>query len=240
MNEQAKAELVALTALTEPQVEQWIKMYSYQLQQPLPSRSGVAATGVAATSLSTSAASGRQSSAAKRKQTASTGSPSAAERPARKRKNGGVAGAATAAAQPRFVDLRCFESTTPVHLSPLDTTLRERMGAVVVTLLRNELALPFAEPVNPKLVPGYADVVKHPMDLGTIRTRLSRGFYDQRWEQVIRDVNLVWENCFAFNRLDAEISKCANRLRCTSRSDGWFLCGRWFLDVTDWWWWWCL
>ncbi|TYZ57164.1 hypothetical protein PybrP1_012293 [[Pythium] brassicae (nom. inval.)] len=212
MYRKAKAELVALTALTEPQVEQWIKLYSYQLQQPLPSRSSAATTGSSA-SHSSGAASGRQG-AAKRKQTSSSaaGSPAAAERPARRRKNG-AGGGSSAAAQPRFVELRCFEPAAPLHFSPLDSTLRERMEALVVTLLRNELALPFAEPVNPKLVPGYADVVKTPMDLGTIRMRLGRGLYDQRWEQAVRDVNLVWENCFAFNRLDAEISKCANRLR---------------------------
>ncbi|RLN64700.1 hypothetical protein BBP00_00003284 [Phytophthora kernoviae] len=51
------------------------------------------------------------------------------------------------------------------------------------------------------------------MDLGTVKIRLSRGFYDHRFELVVRDVNLIWENCFTFNRLDADISKCANRLR---------------------------
>lgn len=212
MNEQAKAELVAITALTEPQIEQWIKLYSYQQQQPLPSRGGGAAA-VGSTSHSGGAGTGRQS-ASKRKQASSTavGSPSAVERPARKKKSG-VSGAA----KPRFVELRCFQTSAPsqIHFSNLDTTLRERMDVLLVTLLRNELALPFAEPVNPKLVPGYAEIIKTPMDLGTIRTRVSRGFYDQRWEQMVRDVNLVWDNCFAYNRLDAEISKCANRLRCT-------------------------
>lgn len=81
-------------------------------------------------------------------------------------------------------------------------------------VLRNELALAFSAPVNVNEVPGYSDLIKYPMDLGTIKVRLSRGYYDQRFEMLVRDVNLVWENCFTFNRLDADISKCANRLRC--------------------------
>eukprot|EP00644_Phytophthora_capsici_P007467 jgi/Phyca11/546504/estExt2_Genewise1Plus.C_PHYCAscaffold_210289 len=94
-----------------------------------------------------------------------------------------------------------------------DVTLRSRLEFIMDMLLRNELAVAFSAPVNVREVPGYLDLIKHPMDLGTIKIRLSRGFYDQRFEMLVRDVNLVWENCFTFNRLDAEISKYANRLR---------------------------
>lgn len=129
----------------------------------------------------------------------------------RKRKN------AAGPVQPQYVELRCFEMKSArhqFHSGSVDGTLRSRLELVLTTLLKNELALPFAEPVNPKFVPGYADIIKTPMDLGTIKTRITRGFYDYRWEQAVHDVNLVWENCFTFNRIDAEISKCANRLRC--------------------------
>ena len=35
----------------------------------------------------------------------------------------------------------------------------------------------FLEPVNPAQVPGYADVIKNPMDFGTITTKVQRGKY---------------------------------------------------------------
>ena len=52
----------------------------------------------------------------------------------------------------------------------------------------------------------YLEVVKTPMDLGTIRGRLQAGlgtdwatcFYSSP-EQVIEDIKLVWDNCIAYN-----------------------------------------
>uniref|UniRef100_H3HBW6 Cation-transporting ATPase n=1 Tax=Phytophthora ramorum TaxID=164328 RepID=H3HBW6_PHYRM len=138
----------------------------------------------------------------------------------RKRRAQGSGSAPTPVAIPpemQYVELRCFQMNTLQHYFPpgsaQDMTLRSRLEYIMDTLLRNELAMAFSAPVNVNEVPGYADLIKHPMDLGTIKIRLSRGFYDQRFEMLVRDVSLVWENCFTFNRLDAEISKYANRLR---------------------------
>ncbi|GAB9473249.1 hypothetical protein Gpo141_00010404 [Globisporangium polare] len=211
MYRKAKAELVAITSLSESQLEQWIKLYAQQMQQPQSSRLAVATSGFSGQG--SGAGQGGRGVMPKRKHAvgAAPSSPNGtAERPMRKRKN------APGSAQPQYVELRCFEMKSAQHQIPsgsADGTLRSRMELVLTTLLKNELALPFSEPVNPKFVPGYADIIKIPMDLGTIRTRITRGFYDHRWEHAVHDVNLVWENCFTFNRIDAEISKCANRLR---------------------------
>lgn len=35
----------------------------------------------------------------------------------------------------------------------------------------------FISPVDPARVPGYADVIKHPMDLGTMSTKVAKGKY---------------------------------------------------------------
>ncbi|KAF1313346.1 Bromodomain-containing protein 4, partial [Globisporangium splendens] len=214
MYRKAKAEAVAVTSLSDSQIEQWIKLYSQQVHHQ-PSRLTVATSGSGAHG--SNAQVGRQNSTPKRKHaggSAAPSSPSAAERPTRKRKNN-----AGPAGQSQFVELRCYQMKTPAyqfHLGVVDATLKQRLDLILTTLLKNELALAFAEPVNPRYVPGYTDIIKNPMDLGTIKTRIVKGYYEQRPEQVIRDVNLVWENCFTFNRLDAEISKCANRLRCKS------------------------
>uniref|UniRef100_K3W5V2 Bromo domain-containing protein n=1 Tax=Globisporangium ultimum (strain ATCC 200006 / CBS 805.95 / DAOM BR144) TaxID=431595 RepID=K3W5V2_GLOUD len=207
----AKAEAVAVTSLSDSQIEQWIKLYSQQVHHQ-PSRLTVATSGSGAHG--SNAQVGRQNNTPKRKHaggSATPSSPSAAERPTRKRKNN-----AGSAGQPQFVELRCYQMKTPTyqfHLGVVDATLKQRLDLILTTLLKNELALAFTEPVNPKYVPGYTDIIKNPMDLGTIKSRIGKGYYEQRPEQVTRDVNLVWENCFTFNRLDAEISKCANRLR---------------------------
>ncbi|GMF41878.1 unnamed protein product [Phytophthora fragariaefolia] len=206
----ARSELAAVTSLTDDQVEQWIQASSVH-QAQTTSTAGQSQSG-----------SGRHTTP-KRKHPGSQPGGATGQRPSssRKRRTQGSANAPTPVATPaetQYVELRCFQMKTLQHCFPMgsaqDVTLRSRLEYIMDTLLRNELALPFSAPVNVNEVPGYADLIKHPMDLGTIKVRLSRGFYDQRFEMLVRDMNLVWENCFTFNRLDADISAGANRLRC--------------------------
>eukprot|EP00759_Apiculatamorpha_spiralis_P002564 PhF_6_TR11017/c0_g1_i1/m.17841 len=68
----------------------------------------------------------------------------------------------------------------------------------------------FNEPVDPS-VPYYYAVIKKPMDLGKIESRLMKGTYKSP-QQVIDDVQLVWDNCKTYNEDDAEVSIQATRL----------------------------
>jgi hypothetical protein len=88
---------------------------------------------------------------------------------------------------------------------------REVLAAVGAT----RVGAPFAEPVLEEEVPGYHAVVKHPMDLGTIMTRLDRGVggpgaHYPSLAAVAADVDLVWRNCRAFNRPSSTIAKAAD------------------------------
>jgi hypothetical protein len=204
-------QLTALTDLSEDQIDEWVRAaLNQQLQQTsqLQMSAGIAGN-------TSSNGSARQPTS-KRKagisSASSSGPPTNDPRPNRKRK---------VAAAPH-ASLPCFQMGTSgaayaipaTSAGATDPTLRARFELIVKTLLKHELSVPFAAPVNVKDVPGYTDVVEQPMDLGTILTKLSRGVYDRQWERVTQDVNLVWTNCFRYNRIDAEISKCANRLRC--------------------------
>ncbi|KAL3664993.1 hypothetical protein V7S43_010168 [Phytophthora oleae] len=205
----ARSVVAAITSLTDDQVEEWIQASSARQTQ------------TASTSGQSQSGSGRHSTP-KRKQPGSQPSSSSGQRSSSSRKRRAQGSttpmpAATPLQETHYVELRCFQMKTLQHCFPMgsaqDVTLRSRLEYILDMLLRNELAVAFSAPVNVKEVPGYLDLIKHPMDLGTIKIRLSRGFYDQRFEMLVRDINLVWENCFTFNRLDAEISKYANRLR---------------------------
>ncbi|KAJ2156501.1 hypothetical protein GGF46_005146 [Coemansia sp. RSA 552] len=61
-------------------------------------------------------------------------------------------------------------------------------------------ALEFMVPVDPvrQNVPTYLDIVKTPMDLGTVRKKLDRVEYASK-EAFYADVELVFTNCFLFN-----------------------------------------
>lgn len=85
-------------------------------------------------------------------------------------------------------------------------------------LIDYDFGFMFQEPVQD--VEGYSDIVKHPMDLGTIISKLENGDYadlfkktdsiDKVVSTVLKDIELVWHNCFLFNSVDSAIYRMAN------------------------------
>jgi hypothetical protein len=69
--------------------------------------------------------------------------------------------------------------------------------------------LPSQEPVDPiKLqLPDYFDVIKSPMDLGTVRKRLDGGTYYDTLDKVAADVKLTFDNAMLYNPPGQEIHK---------------------------------
>ncbi|RKO92683.1 Bromodomain-containing protein [Blyttiomyces helicus] len=108
---------------------------------------------------------------------------------------------------PRSVDAEPSRSATPKpeHRSPAPTPsltpAETKLCATVVSKLkRNPQALAFLVPVDPVAlqIPTYFDIVKEPMDLGTVGKKLDKGEYSTL-NQFARDVRLIFKNCFAFN-----------------------------------------
>ncbi|CEG37071.1 Transcription initiation factor TFIID, subunit BDF1 and related bromodomain proteins [Plasmopara halstedii] len=91
--------------------------------------------------------------------------------------------------------------------------------ALVNRLLKEEAADLFSRPVNPELdgCPDYLSVITHPMDLGTIRSRVESNYY-QKWNLFKEEVELVWRNCRTFNAPDTLVVQFANELSKLSRS----------------------
>ncbi|CAK1598094.1 unnamed protein product [Parnassius mnemosyne] len=73
-----------------------------------------------------------------------------------------------------------------------------RCGTLLAELSASADAQPFRRPVSPLQAPDYARVVATPMDLGTVRARLTGGVYT-RPEQFARDVRLVFSNSRLYN-----------------------------------------
>ncbi|XP_010918259.1 uncharacterized protein [Elaeis guineensis] len=59
----------------------------------------------------------------------------------------------------------------------------------------------FSEPVDPKELPDYHEVIEHPMDFGTMRKKLSSGAY-ANLEQFENDVFLISSNAMRYNAPD--------------------------------------
>uniref|UniRef100_K3WQ51 Bromo domain-containing protein n=1 Tax=Globisporangium ultimum (strain ATCC 200006 / CBS 805.95 / DAOM BR144) TaxID=431595 RepID=K3WQ51_GLOUD len=94
------------------------------------------------------------------------------------------------------------------HVEPL-------VGCEVVrqTLYMQTVSAPFNTPVDTSLkgLEDYTQIIKQPMDLGTIKTKLDSGGYEgpQGYERFAADVRLVWENALLYNGEDSEIGRSA-------------------------------
>ncbi|KAM8720216.1 hypothetical protein ACLKA7_006284 [Drosophila subpalustris] len=64
-----------------------------------------------------------------------------------------------------------------------------------------ECAAPFMEPVDSEAlnVPTYYTIISNPMDVGTVIQRVNNRYYRSAVE-VVRDLKLVVDNCYTFNR----------------------------------------
>lgn len=70
---------------------------------------------------------------------------------------------------------------------------------------------PFLHPVSREDVADYYEVIKEPMDLSTMETKLEADNYAIP-EDFVRDAKLVFDNCRKYNNETTPYAKCANKL----------------------------
>lgn len=87
------------------------------------------------------------------------------------------------------------------------TVLEDLLNA----MMRHKDGWPFDRPITKAEAPDYHQIIKKPMDLGTIRSGLNRMKYRCN-QEVLEDIRLVFSNCWAYNRTDAEEYQCGVRL----------------------------
>ncbi|TKY88787.1 hypothetical protein EX895_002418 [Sporisorium graminicola] len=70
----------------------------------------------------------------------------------------------------------------------------------IITELKNytEHSTAFLSKVSKRDAPDYYDVIKHPMDLGTMQKKVKSGQYKNK-KQFAHDLNLIWDNCLLYN-----------------------------------------
>ena len=91
--------------------------------------------------------------------------------------------------------------------------LRQALRPTLEKLFRQDPdSLPFRQPVDPQVlqIPDYFDIIKKPMDLSTIRTKLDTGEYADPW-QYVDDVYLMFDNAWTYNNKKSRVYKyCSN------------------------------
>jgi hypothetical protein len=80
-------------------------------------------------------------------------------------------------------------------------------------LLQQQISEAFAQPVDWEFygLTDYPEIIKKPMDLGTIQGRLDQSKYPNA-DKFAADVRLVWRNAMTYNRPDSEIYRNAEKL----------------------------
>ncbi|CAH8392550.1 unnamed protein product [Eruca vesicaria subsp. sativa] len=73
---------------------------------------------------------------------------------------------------------------------------------VVKKIMKMEAADPFNVPVDPEAlgIPDYFDIIKTPMDFGTVCSNLEKGNIYMNSEDVYKDVQFIWNNCSKYNK----------------------------------------
>eukprot|EP01103_Thecamoeba_quadrilineata_P010644 TRINITY_DN2352_c0_g1_i1.p1 TRINITY_DN2352_c0_g1~~TRINITY_DN2352_c0_g1_i1.p1 ORF type:complete len:307 (-),score=65.07 TRINITY_DN2352_c0_g1_i1:97-894(-) len=87
--------------------------------------------------------------------------------------------------------------------------------SLIKTLISHKCGWPFADPVDPiKLnIPDYFEIIKNPMDFGTISKRLDQETHYSSPDLVHADVNLVFDNAVTYNPPNNDICLMAEELR---------------------------
>jgi len=90
---------------------------------------------------------------------------------------------------------------------------------VLSRLLKTREAEPFRDPVDPVAhnVPDYLNIIQEPMDLGTIDRRLRQrgikpGLPYTNIDEVVKDVRLVFKNCYTYNGDTHPVSALASKV----------------------------
>ncbi|EWC48248.1 hypothetical protein DRE_02352 [Drechslerella stenobrocha 248] len=77
--------------------------------------------------------------------------------------------------------------------------LYEAAEKVVLELrAQTEHSTAFLNRVNKREAPDYFNIIKHPMDLGTVMKKLKQLAYKSK-KEFVEDVNLIWQNCLQYN-----------------------------------------
>ncbi|RFU30850.1 hypothetical protein B7463_g5499, partial [Scytalidium lignicola] len=76
-----------------------------------------------------------------------------------------------------------------------------------------EYSAPFLTRVNKREAPDYYNIIKHPMDLGTMTKKLKTLVYKSKAE-FVSDLDLIWSNCLKYNAdLSHPLRRNANSMR---------------------------
>ncbi|KAK3518062.1 hypothetical protein QTP70_033281 [Hemibagrus guttatus] len=99
-----------------------------------------------------------------------------------------------------------------VTFTPVDRRKCERL---LLRIYCNELSTDFQEPVTPSSMPEYNEIIKTPMDLSKVRSKLEgkESPSYRNTEDLVADMRLIFKNCATFHKEDTEMSSVGANLQ---------------------------
>jgi transcription initiation factor TFIID subunit 2 len=134
----------------------------------------------------------------------------------KKSKNYKVAPMEVTFAAPSALPVHTYSSSLQIPTFPSLEDPKEliRIGTrLVERLFGHPNVGPFLYPVDDSVAPGYSKIIKFPMDLSTIRTKLMADSYQGNLTDLMKDVYQIFINCYAYNLDGSTISNQAKSLQ---------------------------
>lgn len=104
--------------------------------------------------------------------------------------------------------LRMSEEISRLSLTPMEVVMKR----ILFKLMSKDPADIFAEPVSIEEVPDYLDVIKHPMDFGTMKQKVEAHLYPS-FREFEKDISFVWNNAMIYNQKDTIYYRAAHRIK---------------------------
>ncbi|KAG8080444.1 hypothetical protein GUJ93_ZPchr0007g5031 [Zizania palustris] len=98
-------------------------------------------------------------------------------------------------------------------VEPMNTSKLRQCGNVLKKLMDHEGGWLFHKPVDPVLygIPDYFDVIRNPMDLGTVKKKLTNKQYSST-DEFAADVRLTFSNAMKYNPPGNDVHNIADQL----------------------------
>lgn len=97
----------------------------------------------------------------------------------------------------------------------LDPVVKQQCRTILETLITHRSGWVFSTPVDPVAlkIPDYFSIISHPMDLGTIKSKLAGNRYFSA-EEFASDIKLTFSNAVLYNPPDNPVHGMAKELEC--------------------------
>ncbi|XP_050310711.1 nucleosome-remodeling factor subunit NURF301 isoform X3 [Anthonomus grandis grandis] len=112
-----------------------------------------------------------------------------------------------------YVCPRCQKNSSVnyVNMKELSHKDYENLKKLIKQIQAHKSAWPFMEPVDPTEAPDYYKVIKEPMDLQMIETKINDHKY-RKLSEFIGDMTKIFDNCRYYNPKESPFFKCAESL----------------------------